>query len=568
MWRDVPRAALWRDGNRQATAPVPSGMKPHITCRARLARSVALGLSALAFAACSSAVDVTEPTTDPGADIDPRSYYDDYTVGSDEGWLWGTPNYGTSRGVTEDQTLRGGPAEPRDPGLLEGNNFVDAGTSGFTDPREDPLSTFALDVDTGSYSVGRTLLRSGLLPPTDSIRPEEWVNAFDYQQPAPTASDLGLQVDLMLAPSTTDGTQLVRIGVKAREVTAADRLPVALTLVVDTSGSMDIRERLGLAKSSLALLAQHLRPTDTIAVVTYESTARPLLEPTPVSDTEAILAAIDDLQPGGSTNLEAGLKLGYRQARAAYRDDAVNAVILASDGVANVGTTGPGAISTEIRRAGSEGIHLVTVGYGMGNYNDNLMEQLADQGDGFYAYVDTYAEAERLFVEDLTSTLTPVAKEAKVQVAFDPALVSSYRLIGYENRALDDDEFTDNSVDAGEIGAGHDVTALYEVQLVADAPANVELGDVTLRWESAGSGEIDEQSSTLAAVDPTAEPADELLLAATVADFAQLLKQAPPLSDRELGLDDLAQRADDLAARGVDGAAALSDLIARARAAR
>jgi len=538
--------------------------------RAALVRHIVLGLSALALAACSSVADVAERKghDESRADIDPRSYYDGYSVGSDEGFWSSGPNFSTSGGDAGGQPLAVTDFEPRDPGLLEGNTFVDAGTSGFTDPREDPLSTFALDVDTGSYSVGRTLLRSGLRPPADSIRPEEWVNAFDYQQPAPTDSDLGLQVDQMLAPSTTDGTQLVRIGVKAREVTTADRLPVALTLVVDTSGSMDIRERLGLVKASLALLAQHLRPTDTIAVVTYEATARPLLEPTPVSDTEAILAAIDDLRPGGSTNLEAGLKLGYRQARAAYRDDAVNAVILASDGVANVGTTGPGAISTEIRHAGSEGIHLVTVGYGMGSYNDNLMEQLADQGDGFYAYVDTYSEAKRLFVEDLASTLTPVAKEAKVQVAFDPAVVSSYRLIGYENRALADDDFTDNFVDAGEIGAGHDVTALYEVQLAADAPGDLTLGDVTLRWESAETGDILERTSALAAAESTMEPADELMLAATVADFAQLLKQAPPVSDRPLDLADLAERADALDLRGVEGAAQLNDLIAQARAAR
>lgn len=551
-------------------APVRSDMKRQTSPHTAAARHLVLGLSALALVACSSAVDVAKHNgrDDAQSAIDPRSYYNDYSVGSDESWLWGSPSTGTSSGVTEDQSLQGGTGEPHEPGLLEDNTFVDAGTSGFTDPRDDPMSTFALDIDTGSYSVGRTLLRSGLLPPADSIRPEEWVNAFDYQQPAPTDADLGLEIDQMRAPSTTDGTQLVRIGVKAREVTSADRLPVALTLVVDTSGSMDIRERLGLVKASLALLAKHLKPTDTVAVVTYEATARPLLEPTPISDTEAILAAINDLEPGGSTNLEAGLKLGYRQARAAYREDAVNAVILASDGVANVGTTGPDAISTEIRRAGSEGIHLVTVGYGMGNYNDNLMEQLADQGDGFYAYVDTYAEAERLFVDDLTSTLTPVAKEAKVQVTFDPAVVSSYRLIGYENRALADDDFTDDSVDAGEIGAGHDVTALYEVQLAADAPVALHLGDVTLRWESAETGDIEELTSALAAAEPSVEPVDELMLAATVADFAQLLKQAAPVSDRQLDLDDLAERADALATRGVDGAAQLSNLIAQARAAR
>ncbi|MDQ3483889.1 MAG: von Willebrand factor type A domain-containing protein, partial [Actinomycetota bacterium] len=280
------------------------------------------------------------------------------------------------------------------------------------------MSTFALDVDTGSFSVARTLLDSGLLPPAESIRPEEWVNAFDYHQQAPTHSDLGVEVESALAPSADDGTQVVRIGIKAREISAAQRPPVALTMVVDTSGSMDIRERLGLVKSSLALLAEHLRPTDTIAIVTYEDNARPVLPPTPIRETGAIVDAIEDLRPGGSTNLAAGLRLGYQQARAAHRPDAVNAVILASDGVANVGMTGPDALSRMIARGGDEGIHLVTVGFGMGNYNDDLMEQLADQGDGFYAYVDSFSEAERLFVDELSSTLTPVAMDAKVQVEF------------------------------------------------------------------------------------------------------------------------------------------------------
>jgi Ca-activated chloride channel family protein len=221
-----------------------------------------------------------------------------------------------------------------------------------------------------------------------------------------------------------------------------------------------------------------------------------------------------------------------------------------------------------ISRGGDEGIHLVTVGFGMGNYNDDLMEQLADHGDGFYAYVDTFGEAERLFVDELSSTLTPVAMDAKVQVEFDSSAVSSYRLIGYDNRALADEDFTDDDVDAGEIGAGHDVTALYEVELVEGVEPGVELGTTTVRWESVATGTIEQQTGTLVAADPATPPSDPLELATTVADFAQLLKEGGPAAGRELDQGTLAKRAADLETRGVDGAAQLHDLIVQAQTAR
>ena len=475
-----------------------------------------------------------------------------------------------------------GPGAPSWPGLLDDNTFVDAGTSGMVTTARDPLSTFALDVDTGSYTVGRTLLRSGHLPPKAAIRPEEWVNAFDYGYPAPQR-DLGVTVDqspLAGAPATT---RLVRIGVQAREA-AEVRPPIAVTLVVDVSGSMDIRERLGLVRSSLALLAKHLRDDDTIALVSYDDAATPLLEPTPVRRTATILAAIDKLKPGDSTNLEAGLRLGYQQAREAYRKDAINAVVLCSDGVANVGRTGPDSLASMIRKSGTEGIHLVTVGYGMGNYNDDLMEQLADQGDGFYRYVDTFAEAEKVFRDDLVGTLTPVARDAKVQVAFDPEAVSSYRLVGYENRAIDDEEFTDPAVDAGEIGAGHDVTALYEVTLTGggegmadDGEPLGQIGTVDLRWTSVdgtderarvdipGAGdtrEDDTEEGDTRADDGATE------LAAAVADLAQLLKHSATVQQRGVSLASLEDRAEELQQRQVAGAGELITMIQLAAKAR
>lgn len=519
----------------------------------------ALVLAGSGLAACSG-----DPDPDSVRGIDAESYYEDYESGADDGAV----NYSTA----EDGAAAPGavePGQPRIPGPTQDNEFRDHGTSGFTTAEEDPRSTFALDVDTGSYGVARTLLRDGYPVPRASVRTEEWVNAFDYADPAPTEADLGLTAETALAPSLDDGTQLVRLGVSARDVDPAQRPRVNVTLVVDRSGSMDIRERLGLVQSSLALLADRLRDDDTVSVVSFEDRARPILRPTPVSDTDAILDAVEALEPGGSTNLEAGLRLGYAQAREAFDPEAVNLVVLASDGVANVGRTGPGSIIETIQQEGADGIHLVTVGYGMGNYNDHLMEQLADLGDGFYAYVDTYEEAEQLFGEDLVTTLTPVVAEARTQVTFDPALVTSYRLVGYDNRAIDDEDFTDPGVDAGELGAGHHATALYEVRLAAGVAPGTVIGSAAVRWTpvgTGGSGPAGQQEESIELV--TAREGDaasyDLQLAATVADLAQLLKHAEPYDDRGLTLEDVRDRARELAGAGVPRADELVTLAEQA----
>jgi len=524
-----------------------------IAMSSRSSASVVLAITtAVALTSC------TGSTESARRDIDARAYVRDYTSGQ------GDANPAPATGGTMAYETTSDPT----PGLLEDNTFVDAGTSGFVDTTTDPLSTFALDVDTGSYSVARTLLTQGHRPPPASIRVEEWVNAFDYGDRSPDGADLGVTVDGGPVAGVDDDTRLVRIGMQARGVRETERPPVAMTFVVDTSGSMDIRERLGLVKSSLALLAKHMRDDDTIAVVTYEDNAKALLPPTPVRDTAAILDAIDSLRPGGSTNLAGGLRLGYAEARESYRDDAINAVVLASDGVANVGMTDPDGLARMITQAGEEGLHLVTVGFGMGNYNDDLMEQLADRGDGFYAYVDTFAEARRLFVEDITGTLTTVAREARTQVEFDSAAVTAYRLIGYDNRALDDSDFKDTGVDAGEIGAGHDVTALYEVQLADGVEPEQGIGTVTTRWVSADSGEVEQVEASIPAPDPAAEPSPQLRLAATVADFAQFLKGSEPVADRGLTLDSLAARAAELQEQAIPGAGELAELIAMAQTAK
>ena len=535
-------------------------------CRpAGLALAAAVTLTAgLALGGCSG--DDRDPYGT--AAVDAERYYDDYEEGAMESAAGAAPNLSVA--PNEAAPAPQLPEEPAVPAPDEDNRFVDPGVNGFVPTGADPLSTFALDVDTGSLGVARALLADGYAVPAASVRPEEWVNALPYDDPAPAEADLGLVAESGVAPSLDDGTQVVRVGVSAREVAPEDRPRVNVTLVVDRSGSMDVRNRLGLVQSSLALLADRLDGDDTVSVVSFDDGAVPILEPTPVSETDAILDAVEELTPGGGTNLEAGLRLGYEQARAAYDPDAVNLVVLCSDGVANIGATGPGTITDTIAQEGRDGINLVTVGFGMGNYDDHLMEQLADLGDGFYSYVDTFEEAERLFGTDLTTTLVPVAAEARAQVAFDPELVSSYRLVGYENRDLADEDFTDLGVDAGELGSGHHATALYEVRLGDDVAPGTPIGTATLLWRPTGPGtseaEPGEARVDLLAADPAAEPSDTLRLATAAADLAQVLKASPAYADRGVTLADLDARLEEL--DGVDGASELRDLVALAERVR
>jgi Ca-activated chloride channel family protein len=525
--------------------------------RSRSAPPVFAGLIAAAWLAGCAADDAR-----PG--LDPVSYFEQYRGGDADAAASGAP------GAVPMYETAPAPPGPTDwPGPTDDNVFVDAGDSTFVATSDDAESTFALDVDTGSFHVGRALLEAGARPDPTSIRVEEWVNAFDYGDPPPTdGDDLGAVVETGPAFGATEDTLLVRLGVTTRRL--KQRPPAALTFVVDTSGSMDIRERLGLVQSSLALLVEHLDGDDTVAVVTYGDDASPLLPPTPIRDAATIVEAIESLAPGGSTNLEAGLLLGYEQARAAFRPDAVNAVILASDGVANVGVTDPDVLTEQITQAGEQGIHLVTVGYGMGNYNDHLMEQLADQGDGFYRYVDTFEQAEDLFVRDLTPTLALVAEEVKAQVVFEPDMVEAYRLIGYENRGLDDADFRDDTVDAGELGAGHAATALYEVRLrtggagaaLRSARADAApLGELRLRWVSAERGEVVERATPIPAAAATSAPSDAFRLAAAVAATAEVLRGNQAVVERGVHLDDVAAAVDALVADDVPGAADLAAVV-------
>ncbi|WP_109471563.1 vWA domain-containing protein [Ornithinimicrobium cavernae] len=524
-------------------------------------------VAGLGATACSGAPEPDEPTQGAGDHEVARRYFEEYREDQGEaGPVGAAPppaavDEGRPAGDSEDGARPPEPAPPvPPPGPGDDNTFTDVGDTGWVAAQASPLSTFALDVDTGSYRVAQAMAAEGMAPEPDSIRVEEWVNSFAYADSPPEGTALGLQVETGAAPRAEEGTALVRVGISAAEVTDEDRPPANITFVIDTSGSMDIRERLGLVKSSLALLAESLRAEDTIAIVTYGSEAAPVLEPARVAEHDTIIDAIDGLAPGGSTNMEAGLEMGYRQARAAQREDGLNVVVLASDGVANVGTTDGGRLAEEIAGAGEEGIHLVTVGYGMGNYNDTLMEQLADRGDGFYAYVDTFEEAEQLFVEDLTQTLTVVARDARSQVEFDPELVESYRLIGYQNRALEDEAFRDDTVDAGELGAGHQVSALYELVPTDAVTEGAEVGEARLRWADPGSGETTEVEAPITW--SQAEASDTLRLAALVADSAELLRGSAIVTARGVTVADLRTEAQSLAAADMVGVEELLRLFA------
>jgi Ca-activated chloride channel family protein len=404
-----------------------------------------------------------------------------------------------------------------------------AGINPFVETADDALSTFGLDVDTASYTVARRYLTDGNLPDPRSVRVEEFVNFFDYGDPPPARGDFAIKAEGGPTPFLQgERHRLLRFNIRARQVSAEKRRPAMLIFVVDVSGSMDQGNRLGLVKQSLSLLLDQLRPTDRIGLVTFGDEARVLLEPT--SDREAVRAAIDRLAPEGSTNTEAGLTVGYEMADRNFKLNAANRIILCSDGVANVGRTGPYAILGTIGREARRGIELTTLGFGMGNYNDHLMEQLADRGDGRYAYIDTLDEAKRVLVEELTGTLQTIAKDAKVQVELNPAVVARYRLLGYENRDIADERFRDDRVDAGEIGAGHGVTALYEIELRPEAAAGGLVAALHLRYRAADAGNTAEAIKKLhvSELAPSWEAASPgFRLAAVVGQFAEILRQSP-----------------------------------------
>ena len=446
------------------------------------------------------------------------------------------------------------PYEPEQPPATpyDGVTYQDPGVNPYVPADRDRESTFALDVDTASYAIAQRYVMDGNLPDPASVRAEEFVNAFDQDYAAPTDGTFAISSDGGPSPFLDEGEVLLRIGVQAKEITRLERPDAALTFVIDTSGSMAREDRLGLVKQALTFLVDRLRPRDTVAIVEFGTDAQVILEPTSAQDADRILSAIDSLQPSGSTNAEAGLRLGYQLASDALREGGINRVILASDGVANLGNTDPESILARVRPDAEQGIQLVTVGFGMGNYNDVLMEQLADKGDGFYAYVNQLDDARTLFGEQLTSTLDTVALDAKAQVEFNPDVVEAYRLVGYENRAVPDSEFRNDEVDAGAIGAGHASTALYALRLTGERGGIFDSGRIAtvhLRWtdpdsreaqEVAGDVHLDDLAGTFAETEPTFQ------LDAIVAAAAERFRQSRWAAGYDL--TDVAAVADEAAA--------------------
>jgi Ca-activated chloride channel family protein len=423
------------------------------------------------------------------------------------------------------------------------NYFQDYGVNSFVSTGRDHLSTFALDVDTASYGVTRQYIEDGQLPPMDAVRTEEFVNAFDQGYSSTDDSAFSVFADGAPSPFIDPGNYLVRFGVQGYRIPDSERKPLNLTFVIDVSGSMATDNRLGMVQDALTLLVKNLDSRDTVTIVAYSTEARLVLEPTNASDVRIIIRAINSLRPTNSTNVEAGLRLGYRYAARTLDTEAVNRVILCSDGVANVGDTSSDSILDYVQGYVDEGITLTAIGVGMGNFNDVLLEQLADHGNGNYFYVNSQDEAEKVFVENLTGTMQVIAYDAKIQIDFNPEVVESYRLIGYENRDVADQDFRNDSVDAGEIGAGMTATALYEIELKPEAAGRIATAQ--LRWQDPDTREVIEINGNMNTYDLSSrfeETSPYFQLDSTVAAFAEILRASPYVQGNLSDVADEARR--------------------------
>ncbi|MGI9499149.1 MAG: vWA domain-containing protein, partial [Geminicoccaceae bacterium] len=362
----------------------------------------------------------------------------------------------------------------------------------------EPVSTFSIDVDTASYANARRFLKDGMLPPLDSVRIEELINYFDYAYPTPAAAEPPFATDVALYTSPWDpGSQLLRIGIKGHEIDLGNRSPANLVFLVDTSGSMSSPDKLPLLQRSLRMLVDEMRPEDRIAIVAYAGSAGIVLEPTDGTEKAIIVSAIEDFIAGGSTAGAEGIRQAYQLAEASFDDEAINRVILATDGDFNVGVSDPDRLEDFIAAKRESGVYLSILGFGRGNLNDLLMQKLAQAGNGNASYIDSLMEARKVLVDEMGSTLFPIANDVKIQIEFNPKEVAEYRLIGYETRMLAREDFNNDKVDAGEIGSGHAVTALYEItspdstsRLVDDLRYGVRKASVTDERGDRGAGEL------------------------------------------------------------------------------
>jgi Ca-activated chloride channel family protein len=411
---------------------------------------------------------------------------------------------------------------------------------------EEPVSTFSIDVDTASYANVRRFLKDGALPPREAVRVEEMVNYFDYGYALPSSAAQPFAVTTALVPSPwSRERRILHIGVQGYDIPKAERPPMNLVFLVDTSGSMQSDDRLPLAKKALGILVQQLRPDDHVALVAYAGSAGAVLDPTGGGEKAKIRAALDRLQSGGSTAGGAGLALAYSLGEQNFRKNAVNRIILMTDGDFNVGISDPGKLKDFVTEKRKTGIYLSVYGFGRGNYQDVVMQALAQQGNGTAAYIDTLDEARKLFRDDLPGSIFPIADDVKIQIEFNPAVVSEYRLIGYETRLLNREDFNNDKVDAGEVGSRASVTALYELTMagakpssdplryVAYAPSgdkNSELGYFKLRYKLPGQDVSRLMEKPLGAAntaDSAAAAPEATRWALAVAAFGEKLRGTP-----------------------------------------
>lgn len=418
-----------------------------------------------------------------------------------------------------------------------------------------PLSTFSIDVDTGSYANVRRFIEQGQLPPKGAVRVEEMLNYFDYDQLAPrnNTQPFAVNTELMTAPWNSD-RQLLKIGLKGYDMPKDQLGNANLVFLLDVSGSMNSARKLPLLKQSLKMLTKQLDVDDRVSIVVYAGAAGMVLKPTPGNEYSTISNALNKLSAGGSTNGAQGIELAYNLASENFIKDGINRVILATDGDFNVGLNNVEQLKEFVKQKRKQGIALTTLGFGQGNYNDHLMEQIADVGNGNYAYIDNINEARKVLVDELSSTLNTIAHDVKIQVEFNPNLVSEYRLIGYENRALANEDFNNDKVDAGEIGAGHQVTALYELTLNSAQQSTVdplkyqtpqistnsslsEIAQIKLRYKLPNQQQSKLISQVVNKNQLNTSPSQHFKFASAVAAFSQSLRGTKYLKD--YSIDDM-----------------------------
>ena len=410
---------------------------------------------------------------------------------------------------------------------------------------DEPVSTFSIDVDTAAYSNIRRFINGGNLPPKNAVRIEEMVNYFDYHYPTSNDKSVPFKITTEVGPTPWNtGSHLLHVGIKGYEPAITEPQPRNLVFLLDVSGSMNSTNKLGLLKKSLRLLVNQLTAQDRVAIVVYAGASGVVLESTPGNRRSEIINAMERLRAGGSTNGGAGIELAYSIAQQHFNKDGINRVILATDGDFNVGPSNTEALKTLIKAKKRSGVGLTILGFGMGNYNDQMLEAISNAGDGNAAYIDTLQEAQKVLVEEIGSTLNTIARDTKIQIEFNPEIVNSYRLVGYENRLLNKEDFKNDRIDAGDVGAGHTVTALYEIVLneplrysavqTKALQFNNELAFLKLRYKLPDEENSTEMQHAIASDDLNQQlnrTSNNFRFAAAVASFGQRLRNSDSLGD-------------------------------------